>query len=442
MAKERFLTVMTPIKDSDCEATVYADAAALSAAVPPSVENINKIYKLQDGTYMRVWLNPSTTLYEYHAVTDREFPYLGNPLEIFDFTYDANRMGTAPTISAQGVMRYAKSDGSGNDVTMDGLWNQMCYVVFNGKKLHLKQIPTSSKSNEDARYKYDLDFVDERVVLENVYLYDVVSPFITERPISESPNFSFYGDINELAKRINASLIRSGLATLTRKYVPYPYYQSMTVPYLTYEQWNLINSDPSSLYGTVFSTEDEMLMFYSDIYIALNTDYNQYLMSYVYENTNGVYELSGYQCKIGNDKYGNPTTSEEKLITFENNTIHEALQQFHDTFELEYYITCEKDGSGNFTGNTWIMVADCEHDFADWDEEAMDFVRDDEGIPTTDNPFDYGVEDELLSKTKTNTTDKIVTRITGVGETAYEMSSESVVAQLYIPIIIDTLAFM
>ena len=45
MAKERFLTVMTPIKDSDCEATVYADAAALSAAVPPSVENINKIYK-------------------------------------------------------------------------------------------------------------------------------------------------------------------------------------------------------------------------------------------------------------------------------------------------------------------------------------------------------------------------------------------------------------
>jgi hypothetical protein len=262
-------------------------------------------------------------------------------------------------------------------------------VIFNGEKLYLKQIPTSSKSNEDARYKYDLDFVSDRVSLERVYLYDVVSPFVTERPITESSTFSFYGDINELAKRINASLIRSGLASLVRKYVAYPQYPSMNVPYLTYEQWNMVNADPSALYGTVFGSEDEILMFYSDIYTALGADYNLYLMSYIYENTNGVYDLTGFQCKIGNDKYGNPSTSEEKLITFENNTIHEALQQFHDTFELEYYITCEKDSNGNFTGNTWIMVADCEHDFADWAEDEQDFVRDDEGIPTTDNPFDW-----------------------------------------------------
>ena len=415
MSKERFLTVLIPIKDSDCEAAVYADLSSLSSAVPANEANINKIYKTAKEGYARVWLNPSTGMYQYHIVTDREFPYLGRPLEIFDFTYDATRMGNAPTISAQGIMWYADKDAYGEDVTLDGLWTQMCHVIFNGEKLYLKQIPTSSKSNEDARYKYDLDFVSDRVSLERVYLYDVVSPFVTERPVSENSSFSFYGDINELAKRINASLIRSGLASLVRKYVAYPQYPSMNVPYLTYEQWNMVNADPSALYGSVFGSEDEILMFYSDIYTALGADYNRYLMSYIYENTNGVYDLNGYQCKIGNDKYGNPSTSEEKLITFENNTIHEALQQFHDTFELEYYITCEKDSSGNFTGNTWIMVADCEYDFADIDASTGDYVRDADGIPTSSTPFEYGDTEALLSKQKTNTTDKVVTRITGVG---------------------------
>lgn len=420
MAKERFLTILTPIKDSDCEATVYADAAALATAVPPSVENINKVYKLQDGTYMRVWLNPSTSQYEYHSVTDREFPYLGDPLQIFDFTYDATRMGTAPTITAQ-AMRYAEKDQNGNDVTLEGLWTQQCHVVFNGENMYLKQIPSSSKSNEDARYKYDLTFVAERVVLEGVYFYDVVSPFITEKPVSESPTFSFYGDINELAKRINASLIRSGLASLTRKYVHYddPYYEevlpSTLVPYLTYEQWSLINTNPHSLVPEVFGSDYEWQVFRYEIYRPLNGDYNRYLMDYIYENENGVYTLTGYQCKIGTDEYGDTTTSEEKIVSFEQNTIYEALQQFKETFELYYYITKERDDNGNFTGNTFIVIGDCEHDFADWNDDSQDFVRNDEGIPTTENPFDYGSENELLSKEKNNTTDKIVTRITGVG---------------------------
>lgn len=414
MSKERFLTVLVPVKDEDCEATVYTSISDLVNAVPPSLENINKIYKVVVNSvvfYYRVW-QPTQGIVTYHTIVDREFPYLGDPLEIFDFTYDATRMGAAPTISAQGVMRYADFSGS----TLDGLWNQQCHVVFNGKKLYLKQIPTSTKSNEDARYKYDLDFVDESVVLEMVYLYDVVSPFIAEKPISESSTFSFYGDINELAKRINASLIRSGLASLVRKYVSYPTSSSI-VPYLTYEQWTTMNTDPSSLIGVVFSSAGEMQVFGASIYNLLNGDYNLYLLQYIYENENGVYSINGYQCKIGNDKYGNLSTSEEKLITFENNTIHEALQQFHDTFELEYYITCEKDGNGEYTGNTWIMVADCEHDFADIDPLTGDFVRDDEGIPISTRPFEYGDTEALLSKEKSNTTDKIVTRITGVGST-------------------------
>lgn len=455
MAKERFLTVLIPITDSDAESTVYANEAALIAAVTPSADNVNKIYKLQDGTYRRSYYNSATSQYAYRAVVDREFPFIGEPLEIYDFTYDATRMGTAPSISAN-VMWFADKDSNNNDVTLEGLWTHRCHVIFNGENLYLKQIPSSGKSNEDARYKYELTFVSERIALENVYIYDVVAPFISDRPISESSTFSFYGDINELAKRINASLIRSGLSTLTRKYVPYPNYPELDVPYLTYEQWTLVNSDPSALYGTVFSTEDELLMFYSDIYTALNADYNRYLMAYVFENTNGVYDLSGYQCKIGRDEEGEITTSEEKQVSFENNTIHEALQQFHDTFELQYYIMNERDRGGHFTGNIFIIVGDCEYDFADFEyvlllEEPEDwqtnyfeyykivsgnyvaleepetfaldtyykkeFSRDEDGIPTTESPFDYGVQNELLSKDKNNATDKIVTRITGVGST-------------------------
>lgn len=414
MSKERFLTVLIPIKDSDCYETVYNDLSALESAFPASVSNINVIYKVKDGTYYRSYFNG--TAYAYHAVVDREFPYLGNPMEIYDFTYDATRMGTAPIISAQGVMRYAEKEG-GEDVTLDGLWTQKCHVVFNGRNMYLKQIPTSSKSNEDARYKYDLDFVDETVVLERVYLYDVVQPYITEKPISESATFSFFGDIQALVDRINASLIRSGLSSLVRKYVPYPNAPWYTVPYLTYEQWNTIIVDPTSLVGSVFESGDELMEFYGDVYEPLNGDYNRYLMDFVYENENGVYTLHGYQCVISKDKYGNDTTSDEKLVSFEQAYIHDALQQFHDTFELQYYITRKKDQYGEFTGDILIVVGDCEHDFADVDPSTGDFIRDEEGIPTSESPFDYGVEDELLSKEKANTTEKIVSRITGVGST-------------------------
>lgn len=457
MSKERFLTILVPIKSTDVEAT-YANEAALISAVPPSASNVNKIYGITDGTYRRAFLNISTSLYEYRQVVDREFPHIGKPIEIYDFTYDATRMGSAPTISAQNVMWFAETDLNGKDVTLDGRWSSDCHVTFNGENFYLKQIPTSGKSNEDARYKYDLDFVAERDVLEHVYLYDVVQPFYSERHVSESCTFSFYGDVNELTKRINASLIKSGLATLTRKYVTYPNNPSTTVPYLTSKQWNTVNVDPSSLVGAVFSNQSEMSEFKSDIYIALGGDYNIYLMDYVYENTNGVYPVNGYQCVIGVDKEGNMVASEEKLISFDKNTVHEALQKIHDEFELQYYIHREKDGNGSFTGNTLIMIDDCEHDFADWDEEgysllvsqpsdwttnysnyywkngnkyvalihSVDFEqgkyyslggyeRDDDGIPMTESPFDYGVTEEFLSKEKTNTGENVVTRITGVG---------------------------
>lgn len=428
--KERFLTVLVPIKDSD--ATTVTNLPAVSP------DNINVIYK-HAGVYKRVWLNPTTNQYEYHEVVDREFPYLGKPLEIFDFTYDATRMGPAPTITAQGVMWFADKDADGNDITLESLWQQECHVSFNGENFYLKQIPTSSKSNEDARYKYDIDFVSERAVLERVYLYDVVQPFVSSKPISESAQFSFYGDITELAKRINASLLRSGLASIALRPGVTP------GSYLTYEEFNSVGlgtytgtKDTSDPYPIVPGEMQTYIHYpHANIYEHFGGNYTLYLLNRVYlvDNpvsyhigpsdsgydviTDGDPRLSGYKCLIGKDKKGVMTTSEEKLITFENNTIHEALQQFHDTFELQYYIYRDTDSNGDFTGDTIIMVADCQHDFADWDATAAsgegDYTRDSDGIPTTTHPFDYGVEDALLSKEKTNTTDKIITRITGVG---------------------------
>ena len=420
MAKERFLTVMVPIKDSDCESGTYT-VGTLPAVNP---ENINKIYKMSDGTYRRLWYNPSSEKYEYHAVVDREFPHIGQPLEIFDFTYDATRMGSAPTITAQNVMWFADKDANGNSVTLEDLWTQECHVTFNGDNLYLKQIPTSSKSNEDARYKYDLDFVSERVVLETVYLYDVVQPFITDKPISESATFSFYGDVYELAKRINASLLKSGLAALNRKHVDYDNHAGIEVPYLSYTQWCDIESNPSLLVGEgkVFPTSWYYHLFRTEIFLVLKGDYNRYLMQYIYENVDGVYVVNGYQVKIGKDNKGEDISTDEKLIQFDKNTIHDALQRVFDDFELQYYVEKERDSQGSFTGNTVIWIADCQHDFADWDSDNDDYVRDEEGIPTTEHPFDYGLDfdnngndSSLLSKEKANSTDKIITRITGVG---------------------------
>lgn len=415
---------MVPIRDED--------AIPVTSLPPVSPVNINVIYK-HEGVYKRVRYNG---MYEYQEVVDREFPYLGEPLEITDFTYDAVRMGTAPAISANGVMWQADKDENGNYISIAKLWRQECYVLFNGEKFYLSRIPTATKSKDDARYKYDIDFVSERVCLESVYLYDVVQPYVSSRPISESSVFSFYGDITELAKRINASLLRSGLASVALK--KNGDVQVTPDSYLTYEEFNAVGL---GTYTGSKDTSDPYLIVpeihypHANIYEHFGGNYTLYLLNRVYvvnnptihhvgpvgegydEIVDGEPVITGYQCVIGYDKKGVLTTSEEKLIPFEDNTIHEALQQVHDTYELQYYIYKERDNSGNFTGNTIIMIGDCEHDFADRNNADTDYVRDEDGLPTTQSPFDYGVDKALISKEKANSTEKIVTRITGKGST-------------------------
>ena len=142
-------------------------------------------------------------IYTYNGESgNKPFPNEEKQIEIYDFTYDAKRMGGAPTISA--TVMY--------DTCLDNDWNDNVFVEFNGEKYFLKNTPTSSKSNTDARYKHELNFISERVILDNVYFYDVVSAdFDDHKPVTNSSKFSFHGDVKQLASRLNESLKASGL---------------------------------------------------------------------------------------------------------------------------------------------------------------------------------------------------------------------------------------
>lgn len=127
----------------------------------------------------------------------------GDPIEIGAFRYDAKRMGGAPTITAS--VDYPSC--------LDGVWTDKVYAKFNGEKYYLKQIPTSSYDNADVMYKHEVTLVSERVILDNVYFFDVVTgnPSESDKPVSNSTKVTFFGGIRDFASRLNASLEYSGL---------------------------------------------------------------------------------------------------------------------------------------------------------------------------------------------------------------------------------------
>ena len=120
--------------------------------------------------------------------------------ELLSFTYNAKRMGGAPTISAT-LHSFTELYLTADD-----------YVEFNGEKYFVKHTPTSSKSNTDARYKYDLEFVSERVMLDNIYFHDASwSSSDASKAIAKSSSFPFSGTVRDLADKINASLAFSNV---------------------------------------------------------------------------------------------------------------------------------------------------------------------------------------------------------------------------------------
>ena len=168
------------------------------------MENILKLYTISNDSANLLYDNESPVLFDNGAgirLLDQlqavPFPSESGQIEIYDFKYDAKRMGGAPTISA--TIMYERC--------LDKEWNPLVFAIFNGERYFIKQIPSSQYSNEDARYKHEIELVSERIVLDNVYFYDVVSKdVVNDKPVSNNSKFTFFGDIHEFASRLNYSL--------------------------------------------------------------------------------------------------------------------------------------------------------------------------------------------------------------------------------------------
>lgn len=126
------------------------------------------------------------------------FPNSNDQIQTSDFTYSAQRMGGAPTISC--TIMWGEC--------LDNMWEGV-YCEFNGERYHIVKTPSSSKENTDARYKHNVQFVSDRIRLESVFFYNKVEE--NKNPLNTSTEFSFWGDVHALAERLNKSLESSAL---------------------------------------------------------------------------------------------------------------------------------------------------------------------------------------------------------------------------------------
>ena len=143
-------------------------------------------------------MDKSIKVYKYvDGVNDTPFPNADTQIIISEYSYNAKRMGGTPTITAT----------ISHPLCLDNLWDKdKVYVKFNDERYYIKQVPSSSYSNTDVRYIHEATFVSEREILNNVYFFDVVTDDGADgKPVSNSTTFSFYGNIQEFASRLNHS---------------------------------------------------------------------------------------------------------------------------------------------------------------------------------------------------------------------------------------------
>lgn len=137
------------------------------------------------------------------GVNDTPFPNEENQLIIPEYSFSDNRMGS---VNLTATAMYP--------TCLDDKWvTGKQYADFRGERYFIVKTPSSSKSNDDVRYKHDIEFVSERNILETVYFYDVVSDNTSvDRYVSNSTKVLFYGDVHELVARLNYSLEYSQVA--------------------------------------------------------------------------------------------------------------------------------------------------------------------------------------------------------------------------------------
>lgn len=137
-------------------------------------------------------------LYKYiDGIADTPFPNEEEQVVVGSFQYEADRMGGAPSIKATAYHR----------LCLDDLWTDNVYAEFRGEKYFVMNTPSSSKSNDDERYKHDIELLSEREVLNHAYFIDAVQGNSNVDVYkSNSTKVQFMGDINEFVGRLNACL--------------------------------------------------------------------------------------------------------------------------------------------------------------------------------------------------------------------------------------------
>lgn len=130
------------------------------------------------------------------------FPSEAEQIVLYDFAFEAQRMGSAPEITAT-----IQANGS-----MENSLTTKVFCEYNGERYFLKNLPSSAKENTDPRYTFDLTFVSERTILDNVYMIDAVQGDSNiDRYQSNSTNIVFMGTIEESVARLNAAMTYAGV---------------------------------------------------------------------------------------------------------------------------------------------------------------------------------------------------------------------------------------
>lgn len=141
------------------------------------------------------------------------FPSEANPAIVSSYTYDAKRMGGAPTLTAT---IYSSEPLQ---------WKKEEFVKYNGDRFFASYTPNSTKDNSSRMWKSEITFTSRRELLDNTLFFDVVVDDVDtqnkDRYRSNQTKFTFGGTINEFVARVNSSMAYCGLYRPTDKYKGY-----------------------------------------------------------------------------------------------------------------------------------------------------------------------------------------------------------------------------
>ena len=141
------------------------------------------------------------------------FPSEDSPAIVSSYTYDAKRMGGAPTLTAT---IYSSEPLQ---------WKKEEFVEFNGDRFFASYTPNSTKDNSSRMWKSEITFTSRRELLDNTLFFDVVVDDVDtqdkDRYRSNQTKFSFGGTIYEFVARINSSMSYCGLYRPADEYKGY-----------------------------------------------------------------------------------------------------------------------------------------------------------------------------------------------------------------------------